>query len=100
MPKKRTQAEIVVGAMLDRQKRLGEIVSYEFEGVILKIGDNCRYLADYTVFLPDGRLRLVEAKGGHIWEDSIIKFKCAKKQYPLIEFELWQCKKGELSRLL
>lgn len=99
--KKMTRAEVLVSAMLAGQVKTGEITGYEFEAVKLKIGDDtCWYICDFVCFLPDGRLRLVEAKGGKIWEDSIIKFKTAKRQYPAIIFQMYQAKNGTLERIL
>lgn len=99
--KRQTNAELCVAAMLKRQQAQGEILSFGFEDITLKVGEpECRYTGDFAAFLPDGRIRILEAKGGRIWEDGLVKFKAARKQYPKIEFEMWQIKKDEMKRIL
>lgn len=55
-----------------------------FEGIKLRIGDNCFYCPDFVVEFEHKELMrqnvmLVEVKGPHVWDDSKIKFKAAKE---------------------
>jgi hypothetical protein len=65
----------------------------DFEPVKLRIGANCYYTPDWGDF---GAIRptLYEVKGGHIWDDSLVKFKAAKERHKWCDMELWQKKKG------
>lgn len=81
------EMELILQAMLRR----GEIKSYGHEDITLRVGtDRCRYTPDFHVVLLDDRVRLIEIKGRQKWEDSLVKFKAAKKQFPCFEFEMWE----------
>lgn len=79
-------------------KHLGT-VELEFEAVKLRIGPNCYYTVDWSNF-KNPRPVFYEVKGGHIWDDSLVKFKAAKERHKWAAFELWQKKAGEWRRLL
>lgn len=79
------------GLMLELQKSCRQILDYGFAQISFVVGEPCcRYTPDYHVFKLDGTLRMIELKGPHIHEDSIVKFKAARKQYPEIEWQFWQ----------
>jgi hypothetical protein len=89
--KKKSRAEQEMEQILEAQLRRGEIAEFGFEKIVLIVGsDLCRYTPDFHVILRDGRLRFIEVKGGKKWEDSIIKYKCAKHQFPHFEFQMWE----------
>ena len=94
----KTEAEFAL--MLEAQKRKGEIVRYEFEGITLRWAD-MRYTPDFVVFEYDynelpmyqgqqGRIKLIEVKGGHIWDRDIVRFKGARAYWPEFAFEMHQ----------
>lgn len=60
--------------------------------ITLKIADSCRYTADFDTVDEDGNLILWDAKGGKIWEDSIIKMKVVAATYPWIRVIMAQKK--------
>ncbi len=72
----------------------GAIARYEYEPRTFPLSRSmppvyrCEYTPDYGVELPDGRLEYHEVKGGHIREDSWIKFKWAVDLYPQYTFVL------------
>lgn len=115
------------GHKLERDRQAGEIEDYIFEGVTLRWGD-MEYTADYfvirlsKVFIrpltgpgvkspneaqEPGHLKTakmieavyVEIKGGHKWEDSIIKFKAFRARMKWATFEMWGKEKGRWVRL-
>jgi hypothetical protein len=69
----------------------GKIESFEWAPPPLLLHD-CKYHPDFRVKLPDGRTRYDEVKGGHVWEDSVIKFKWAAQYYPEYGFRMVQRK--------
>jgi hypothetical protein len=74
-------------------RRLG-VINVIFEGVTLRLADNCRYTPDFFCTTA-GRPLIVEVKGGHVWDDSIVKFKVAKQMHESwADFEFWQKIKG------
>lgn len=77
---------------LEAQKRNNEIKYWGFEKIKLRLGDNCWYNIDFMIIDNNDVLKLIEIKGGHIWEDSIVKFKTACTLYPFIKFEMHQYK--------
>jgi hypothetical protein len=97
-----SNAELEYAMILERMKRDHEIESYKYEGVTLKLADGCRYCPDFFVVVSSMilRLRFVEIKGRHIWEDSIVKFKVAKEQNPWAEWQMHQrSKDGQWSQI-
>lgn len=89
---------LILKAKLSR----GEISAFDYEAITIVIGDPpIRFTPDFFVVLPDGKIQLIEVKGPFMREDSIVKFKSARKQYPCFEFQLWQrAKGGEWSQLI
>ena len=90
--KKMTKIEEDFSWLLEMQKREGRIKYWGYEKIKLYLGDNCWFTPDFMLKLHDDSLKLIEVKGAHIWEDSIIKFKTACEQYPFIKFEMHQYK--------
>lgn len=72
------------------EKRAGVINDVSFEGITFKLADDTRYTPDFVVKTNEGSLRLLETKGGHIWEDGLLKFKIAMDKYPMFKWEMWQ----------
>jgi hypothetical protein len=101
----KTESEF--GLMLEAQYRAGEFLTPpKFEAIKLKVGERCYYCPDWMITRAafGERTRPVvmffEVKGAHTWEDSVVKFKAAKEQYPFFEFELHRKKQGSWTRIL
>ena len=98
------------GHKLERDRQSGEVQDYIFEGVTLRWGD-MEYTADYFVIRqiaenhteagggPLIEAVYVEIKGGHKWEDSIVKFKAFRARMKWATFEMWGKEKGRWVRL-
>ena len=71
-----------------------------FEAYKLRIGERCYYCPDFAVIHLSGLIDFYECKGGHIWEDSLIKCKAAKEMYQHHIFEMWQHKNGSWTQIL
>jgi hypothetical protein len=110
---KMTGVEKEFGMMLESQKRNGEILRYEFQGMTLRwgvderTGDSMRYTPDWVVLeqtnstMRNGhdfitRIRLIEVKGPyvHYRQQAIARFKGCRSWWPEFSFELWQKQKG------
>jgi hypothetical protein len=87
------KTEIQYAWKLESEKRLGEIKWYGFEKIKLKLSSlNCWYNIDFMVIDKEDQVKMIEIKGGHIWDDSIVKFKVACDLYPFIKFSMIQLK--------
>ena len=89
-PRKMTRPEMEMEKLLDLQKRNGMIFDFGFEEITLRLGDDCRYTCDFTIWENDGRISMTEVKGPFIRPDSLVKFRVAKEKFPKIMFTLWQ----------
>jgi hypothetical protein len=60
---------------------LGDIQWYLFEGLKLRLADNCFYTPDFIVLASDGVLECHEVKG--FWtDDARVKIKVAAQRFP------------------
>jgi hypothetical protein len=87
--------------MLEAQKRNGEILRYEFEGITLRWSGVC-YTPDFVVFYDDRSnykeqwhttIKLIEIKGAFTkgkYERAIERFLHAKTYWLEFQFEMWQ----------
>lgn len=98
----KTESEYAL--ILEAMKRRGEILRYEYEGITLRWAD-MKYTPDFIVFgqfeVDDEflEIKLIEVKGGHIWDRDIVRFKGARAYWPEFQFELHQRKGGQWTRL-
>lgn len=96
----KTEAEFAL--RLEAMKRNGEILRYEYEGITLRWA-GMRYTPDFVVFdrlmYPYVQVRLIEVKGGHIWDRDIVRFKGARAHWPEFSFEMWQKTKQGWKRI-
>lgn len=103
--KKPNKTERTYALQLEALKQAGEIAHYGFEEVTLKLADGTRYTPDFFVVkevrllnqelghsLPYYLFEFHEVKGGHIWDDSKVKFKVARKMFPWFKFKMLQYK--------
>lgn len=66
---------------LEALKRDGQIHSWAYEKVTLKLADDTRYTPDFFVVECDGSIRFEETKG--FWrDDAKVKIKVAASQFP------------------
>jgi hypothetical protein len=66
---------------LDARIATGEILSWSFECVTLKLADACRYTPDFMVIASDCTVEFHETKGRWM-DDAKVKFKVAAAQFP------------------
>lgn len=93
--KKANKTERAYALQLEALKQGGNIMHYEFESVTLKLADGTRYTPDFFVVVKDHfacYFEFHEVKGGHIWDDSKVKFKVARKMFPWFKFKMLQYK--------
>jgi len=69
---------------LELLKRIGEVVWYRFEGVKLRIGDNCFLTPDFAVMDAEGVMEMHDVKGAKsiFSDDARAKMKAAAEMYP------------------
>jgi hypothetical protein len=60
---------------------VGEVLWYKFEGIKLRLADNCFYHPDYIVLLANGEMEVHECKG-YMREDAALKIRVAAEEYP------------------
>lgn len=79
----------------------GEIVRAEFEPDVLRLGPDCTYTPDWKLTFPDGTHEYHEIKGGHTFEDGLIKLKWAASKWPDVTFYLcrWKYKRWTIRRI-
>ena len=108
-----TEAEFAL--MLEAQKRNGEILRYEFQGITLrwgvdeKTGDSMRYTPDFVVTekiktyaSEHPKIRLMEVKGPHIHyrQQAVARFKGCRACWPEFQFEMHQKTKQGWKQIL
>ncbi len=102
----KTEAEFAL--QLEAQKRAGEILRYQFEGITLRFA-NVKYTPDFVVFGDLEKLhwgthiKLIEVKGPFIRgnrERAVERFRHAKTFWPEFTFEMWQKKDGNWSQII
>jgi hypothetical protein len=88
--------------IIEAMKRRGEILRWEFEGMTLRLADDCKFTPDFFVIVSEVplRIRFCEVKGKHIWDDSKVKFRIARKLHSWAQWELHQKNKDGWTRLL
>lgn len=98
-PRAMNKTEAAWAERLEAQKRSGEILNYWYEAIKLRLADRTWYTPDFLVHHPDGSLEFQEIKGGHIWEDGLVKFKVTREQFPIFLWSMWQRKKTRWIRV-
>jgi hypothetical protein len=78
---KMNKTEAGYGFVLEAEKRTGKVREYHFQGITLKLGDDCRYTPDYLVVRDDWTCELHEVKG-FMRDDSLVKLKVCARMYP------------------
>lgn len=76
-------------------KIAGEIRDFAYEARTFTLSDDrCRWTPDFEITMPDGSLEYVDVKGGHTWEDAVIKFKWAASKFPQYRFRMIEYRSG------
>ena len=75
------KSEAAYEQLLRDAQTLGDIQWYLFEGLKLRLADNCFYTPDFVVLASDGSLECHEVKG--FWtDDARVKIKVAAQRFP------------------
>jgi hypothetical protein len=75
------KTESAYAQQLELLKRAGEIKSYKFEALKLRLADNTFYTPDFFVLSKDDVLEIHEVKG--FWQDDArVKIKIAAELFP------------------
>lgn len=76
---------------LEFRRLAGEIITWVFEAVTFKLAADCRYTPDFAVWLADGTMEFIDAKGGGpMDEKSRVKVKFAAEKFPQFVFVIEQ----------
>jgi len=92
----RTEAEFA--AFLEIQKRGGDsgvlsgwkVMDYKYEAIRIRLAERTTYTPDFLVTFDDNSMMLIEIKGAHAFEDSLVKYKIATEQYPNFKWAMWR----------
>ena len=102
VPRSMNKTEAQYDAHLAMRQRIGEILWRKFEGITLKLGEDCRFTADFAVMMADGRLELHDTKvihrgkaRPHIEDDALVKLRMAAETFPLTIKAVWPLANGE-----
>jgi hypothetical protein len=91
---KMNKGEAAYATHLECQKRAGHITDYWYEGMTLKLADDCRLTCDFLVINADAEVELHEvkpaSKGKYFArEDSKVKLKVCASVFPFRVFVCW-----------
>lgn len=79
-PGEMNKTEARYAALLERQKEMGEVVSWRYEAIKFRLAPKTFYTPDFYVVFRD-RIEFHEIKG-FLEEDAAVKFKVVAEQYP------------------
>lgn len=92
-PGSMNKTEVAYAQALRFRQLAGEIVSYRFEALKLKLAANTFYTPDFVVTFPD-RIECHEVKG--FWrDDARVKIKVAAQMFPEFVFVAVRSEKGK-----
>jgi hypothetical protein len=69
-------------AHLELRRLAGQVNSWRFEAIKLRLAKRTWYTPDFFVVMADGSCEFHEVKGGHWEDDARVKFKVAAEQWP------------------
>lgn len=79
------RTEAAYAGTLEVGKMVGEIKSWRFQAMTLKLADDTRYTPDFMVVRPDDTIEFHEVKG--FWrDDARVKIRVAADFFPLFRF--------------
>jgi hypothetical protein len=108
------RTESAYSEILENLMLAGDIVSWEFEGMALRWGneESFTYSPDFVVVesvehvspvtvnsFPHVRLIFIEIKGSNIWKDDATRFRHARDNFPLYEFRMIQKTKAGFEQI-
>lgn len=78
------KTEQAYAQQLELRLRAGEIAWYRFEGIKLRLADNCFLTVDFAVMEASGQLVMIDVKGSRaiFCDDAKVKMKVAADTYP------------------
>src|SRR5262245_29212502 len=86
-PVYRSKTEARYAALLEQRLAMGDMLSWRYEALKLRLAANTFYTPDFLVQgAGQGQLELHEVKGAWVREDARIKIKVAAQQYPYFLF--------------
>ena len=93
-PPNRWEAEW--GQLLDIRRMAGEIRSFAFEAITLRLagGEQAAYTPDWFVVMADGTMEFHEVKG-FFRDDARVKYKIAKGNFPMFKFRVVRKRKSK-----
>lgn len=99
-PKGMNKTEARYAQYLELQKRAGTVVWFKYEGITVKLGNDCRYTPDFAVMLASGAVELHEVKGrkgkkAYCEDDARVKIAVAAEQFPFRFVMVWSASNGE-----
>lgn len=80
--------------LLEARRLRGEVYSWKYEPVGLRLAKACTYNPDFLVVLADGIVEFHEVKG-HWEDDALVKIKVAAQTFPEFAFRAFHKKSGE-----
>ena len=95
--KQTPQTEQNYALRLQDLNAIGEIHSFEHQPKRLVLARGCTYTPDFRVITHDGSIQYHEVKGSYVWDDAIVKWKCAGERYRQYRFIWAQWKSGQWS---
>lgn len=80
------KTEAAYAAHLEARLRAGEILWYRFEGIKLRLANNCFLTVDFALMTASGQLEMHDVKGARaiFSDDSKVKMKVAAEAYPFV----------------
>lgn len=83
-PGEMNRTEAAYAQLLTGQLQQGEILWWKFEGIKLRLADNCFLTVDFAVMNRAGELQMIDVKGARaVWsDDSKVKMRVAAELYP------------------
>jgi hypothetical protein len=84
-PGKMNKREAAYSLELESLKRAGQIHSWMFESVKLRLADRTWFTPDFCVVMVDWSLEFHECKG-HWEDDARVKWKVVQEMYPAFRF--------------
>lgn len=104
------KTESAYAAILEAERKHGDIKRWEREGITLRWPDGMCYTGDFTVWNwnvsgdspTDGphQIEIIETKGGFIRDDALVKFRAARAHWPEFVFRMMQYSKREWRQIL
>ena len=89
-PGEMNKTERAYADRLELQRLAGEIRSWRFEALKLKLADKTFFTPDFYV-VTEEQIELIDTKG-FIEDDAMVKIKVAAQMYPEFCFKLVECK--------